>query len=183
VDKDEALTLALRHVAAEGVRTLSLTALAERAGVSRATVYRMFSGRADLMAQLAAREMQFMVVAGMAELDLTAATAQVAADLVTFALGYLRRHRGLNRVRELEPESLLTFVITHDGAQLNVIELVISYVEPVLADPRHRPQLAMPPRQAAEHLVRLVLSHFLAESRNIDDAALGAVAARTVCRS
>lgn len=182
MDKDSALDLALDHVATAGVRTLSLTALAQRAGVSRATVYRMFSGRADLLGQLAAREMRFMALAGMAAIDADAPTADVAADMVLFALDHLRHHKGLTRVRELDPESLLSLLMTHRGDRVNVIELVTTYVEPVMSDPRHGPHLAMPPRQAAEHLVRLVLSHFLSESRIIDDAALAAAAARAVCQ-
>lgn len=180
MDKDALLALALDHIAAEGLRTLSLTGLAERAGVSRATVYRMFSGRADLIGQLAAAEMKAMTLASLGAVAIEAPTAQVTSDLVIFALGYVRGHAALGRLRRTDPESLLTLAISHDAEQVTVIELAAAHLEPMLALPRHRVNLAMTPIQAAEYLVRIVLSHFLSESRGLDDRTVAAAASRAV---
>jgi AcrR family transcriptional regulator len=179
--RDTVIALALEDIETRGVRALSLPGLASRTGLSRAGIYRMFSGRDDLLGQLAAREMPAMVEAAMTEVDTDVATPDLVRGMVLFALSYLRRHRALNRIRELEPDALLPLVITRADTAQTAIELIASHVAPVLADERHRRELVLPAGPAAELLVRIVLSHFLSESRCSDDASVAAAAARAVC--
>lgn len=183
MDKDTVITLALEDIESHGVRGLSLPELATRTGLSRAGIYRMFAGRGDLLGQLAAREMPAMVAAAATEVDVTGDTPDVVRDMVRFALAYVRGHRALNRIREVDPDALMSLVITRTDAELTATELIGSHVAEVLADDRHRIRLAMPAREAAEFLVRIVLSHFLSESRCSDDTAIAAAAARAVCLS
>ncbi len=50
--RDRILAAAVEMVGAEGLRTLSMDALADRADVSRATLYRLFPGKGALLAAL-----------------------------------------------------------------------------------------------------------------------------------
>jgi hypothetical protein len=74
---------------------------------------------------------------------------------------------------------LLNLLIIHHGDNV-VIEFVAAYLEPVFGAPRHRHRLALPARQSGEHMVRIVLSHFLSPSRSTDDESLATAAARAV---
>ena len=122
-----------------------------------------------------------LVLAAQTGVDFGADTTELAADLVRFALNYLRGHRALGAVKDDDVDELLGLVVPHAGTETSVIDLVSQTVAPVLAIEPHVSRLLLTPRQSAEVLVRTVLSHYLSPDSMLDDDAVATAAARAVC--
>ncbi len=123
-----------------------------------------------------------MLTAAADAIDFDAGTPALAAALVRFALDYLRAHRALGAVRDHDVDQLLRLVVPHAGADLTVIDLVARTVAPVLAVEPHAGRLRCQPLQAAELLVRTVLSVYLSPSDALSDDEIATAAAASVCR-
>jgi len=154
------LDTALAAIADSGLDGLTLSAIAERAGVSRATAYREFGDKDGLINAVAQREVQRMLAAGSQHVDLSAAIPTLAGDAVLFALGYLRDHAAITYLRTHEPHWLLDAVIQHDGARLDLVAIMSAAIAPMIAT-KPTDDLAVRPEQAAEIAVRTVLAHTL----------------------
>ncbi|MFD3744953.1 TetR/AcrR family transcriptional regulator [Nocardia sp. NPDC058633] len=173
---------ALAMMAETGLDDLTLTAVARRAGVSRATVYREFGDKNGLIAAVSRIEVARMASAAYLEIDMFAPVRQLAKGAVVFAIPYLRRHPVIARLRDHEPAWLLDVAIEHGGSQLNLIDTVGAFIAPLLAARDDRESLVVTPAQAAEIAVRAVLSHVLIERSSLTDEQVGDAVARAVSR-
>ena len=96
---------ALSAVERVGVRRLTMSAVAQRAGVAKATLYNHFRTKDDLVAALVDRE-----VRDVAERALGAAAAGSVADGLDRAAADLADHVAVRRVVEAEPESAVVLL-------------------------------------------------------------------------
>ncbi|MFE3542597.1 TetR/AcrR family transcriptional regulator [Nocardia sp. NPDC059177] len=178
---DELLDTAVDLIAESGLDGLTLTMVAERAGISRATAYRELGDKKALISALGRHEIGRMVAAAYGTLDLFEPVADIARSATLFALEYLRTHAAFTYLRNHEPAWLLTIAIRHDQSERNLVETVATFAEPLVAA-RGDTALALPPRQAAEVIVRTVLSHALLPDSSLSDEQVADTAARAITR-
>lgn len=170
---------ALELIAESGLGAVTVGAVAERAGVSRATAYREFGDKDGLLAAIGRGEVVTMITAAYTELDLYAPPARIVHSVTLFALNYLRHHAAFEYIRTHEPAWLITVAIAHGKSELNLVETVAALAAPLIAA-RADDALALTPVQAAEVIVRIVLSHVLLVHSNLNDEQVAATATRAV---
>jgi AcrR family transcriptional regulator len=152
---DELLDAALDRIAASGLAKTSLSDIAVRTGLSRATAYRALGSKPELMARLAERETARF---------LAALAAAVAGDprwpsALAFTLRYLREHAALQRVAREEPHELLALLV-EGGERPAVMELLIEASAGFIAQGLGT-RLRVTPREAAEWTVHAVYCELL----------------------
>jgi AcrR family transcriptional regulator len=90
-----------------GVRRLTIGDVAQRVGVSRVTVYKYFPGKDQLVQAILLREMRRFL----RDVDAAVAPYDTLEDRLVegfvFALGWLRKHRLLNRLLRTDPELIV----------------------------------------------------------------------------
>jgi AcrR family transcriptional regulator len=143
---------ALRCLARAGVRGTTLDDVADEAGCSRATIYRVFPGGRDvLLAAVLASEVERLLVELEAELD----AAESLADALVAAIGTtalaLRRHEVLQFLMIEEPGVVLPH-LSFDGLD-PLLERAVEFLGP------HLERFTDPPRatELAEWAARLVV--------------------------
>lgn len=169
----------MQLIAESGVDGLTLSQVASRAGVSRATAYREFGDKDGLISAVAQREIQQMAVYTMSDIDTQADPATVLPSIVLAALRYLRNHAAFTYVRDHEPQWLLQAVLLVGENRMNVVQTVAATVAPAIAAAPNS-QLLLPPAQAAEIAVRTVLSHTLIERSTLSDEEVAAAVLRAI---
>lgn len=163
---DTLLAAALECFTAYGVRKTSLRDVAARAGVSRATAYRVFATKPDLLAAVVGSEVTRFIGEYTQAVDVTADGESILRKTVPFVLNYLRTHPVLARVLAEEPEQLLDLIIQRDDRP-TAIEIMRPAAEAgITSAPEH---LRARPEQIAEWSVRLLLSFFLVPRTTLDD--------------
>ncbi len=178
---------AVESIAEQGLDRLTLTTLARRAGVSRATAYREFGDKDGLIAAVAQHEVRAMTTETLAAVGLSGDPAVVVGSTVLFALRYLRGHPGFRYIRDHEPHWLLNAVLvagdagTDRAAGMNLVQTVAAMVAPVMAASGDR--LALEPTAAAELVVRQVLSHSLIEHSALTDDQVADAVTRAIMRT
>lgn len=150
-----------------GIRKTQLTDVAQRAGVSRATAYRVFSAKPDLVTAVVQSEIARFIDGYRESVDLAADAATVLRDTVPFVLDWVRTHPVLARVLADEPEQFLELLVQH-GDRPTALDIMRPAAEVGLAnaDPR---QLRATPIQAAEWSVRILLSFILIPRTTLTD--------------
>lgn len=113
-------------VLAYGVRRTTLTSVAKRAGVSRMSIYRRWPDVRSLVADLMSREWHTVIVAAAADgkrrgRPRTRRVAQIVA-----VVRALREHPLLRKIREVDPEVLLPYMLDRRGtSQEEMLEFVV----------------------------------------------------------
>ena len=161
------LDAALDCFANYGVRKTSLTDVADRAGVSRATAYRVFGDKSGLVRAVAEAE----VGTFLRRLDETVPWASplpdALAEAITFTLDYLNNHAVLQRMIAKEPDQLTDLVMTRPGESSLIEVLLPAVVERFVRT--HHELLRVPVDQAAEWLLRMAISLLLSPSTTLPD--------------
>lgn len=170
---------AVEVIADSGLDSLTLKQVAARAGVSRATAYREFGDKEGLVTAVAQREVGAMLAATLAAVDMRADPTTIVRSTVLFALRHLRAHDAFTYVRDHEPHWLLNAVVVVGETRMNLVQTVAAMVAPVMADPAD-PRLALAPVQAAELVVRTVLSHALIERSTLSDEEIADAVTRAI---
>jgi len=178
----QALVRAAVELIAEcGLDELTLREVAVRAGVSRATAYREFGDKTGLIGAVAQHEVAEMITATLDAVDLGDETVTILRSTVLFALRYLRGHSAFSYIRDHEPHWLLNAVLVAGDAGgpagMNLVQTVAGMVAPAIAA---APDLALQPVQAAELLVRNVLSHSLIERSTLSDEQIADAMTRAI---
>lgn len=109
------LDSALEIACTDGPSAITMTAVAQRAGLSRMTVHRHFADRATLLAALFTRELGPLLVqpADSAPAGPTARDRVVAA--VATAVDRVRHNALMDAVLTHEPEYLIRWIVDHPG--------------------------------------------------------------------
>jgi AcrR family transcriptional regulator len=170
--REQVLEATYACVARYGMAKTTLDDVAKESGVSRATIYRMFTGgRDELLRETVEWEMnRFFVRLAEAVAGAPDLTARLEVGLV-FAHRAIREHAVLQKVLETEPDRLLPLLVT---GQHRVLGYVTDYLRPLLdeeaAAGRLRPGLDR--EQAADYLARMVLSLIASPGRfDLEDPA------------
>lgn len=174
--RSQILDAVLDSASRDGLHGLSVEAVAERAGVSRQTVYRHFSSRHRLIEQAILREERVFIDHMLASADGKATLADAVASAVTAALRLAREHPVLNQLLQSEPEALLPYLLLGRGP-------VISAAEPVVEDlvRRYRPALPTPQLGlVADMATRLLVSYVVSPNGDVRDEHLARELARVV---
>jgi AcrR family transcriptional regulator len=145
-----------------GVRKTSLTDVADRAGVSRATAYRTFHDKNGLVKAVAEAEVGRFLVRLDEAVTWEAPLADALEQAITFTMGYLSDHAVLQRLIAREPEQLTDVVVPRPGEPSFVQALLPVVVERFVRT--HHDVLRVPIDQAAEWLLRMAISMLLSPS-------------------
>ncbi|BBX19235.1 TetR family transcriptional regulator [Mycolicibacterium duvalii] len=175
---DALLRSAVELIAERGVDTLTLSQVAAHARVSRATAYREFGDKDGVIGAVAQHEIGLMLAAVQVDIDVSADPAVVVEAIVGSALRYLRGHAAFTYVRDHEPHWLLQAVLAVGESRMDLVQTVATLVAPAIAVDERRLRLSA--AQAAEVMVRTVLSHSLIEVSTLSDAEVGATVARAI---
>lgn len=150
-------------VARFGLGKTTLDDIAREAGVSRATVYRLFpGGKPVLFEQCGRREVARILLELSERLDECTSAVEVLAQAMHHAAVVLAEDRALTTILEREPEVLLPYLAFDRQGPL--LEAASAFVAPSLS--------RFLPRQTAEEAVewaaRLVISYTMTPSETID---------------
>lgn len=153
-----------------GIRKTSLTDVAEQAGVSRSTVYRVFGDKEGLVRSVLQSEVQRFLALHDATVPAGASLTETLRHTIAFTLTYLNEHRVFQRVVAREPEQLMEIVVQRPG-QPSVIELIRPAAVDRLMSSGNADDLGVPIEQAAEWMVRAAVSMLLTPSSVLRDPA------------
>ncbi|MGO9028053.1 MAG: TetR family transcriptional regulator [Acidimicrobiales bacterium] len=149
------LTAALEVSALHGIARLSVGDVAQRAGLSRQTLYKYFSSKQELVAAVVQREAATIAGEVVAAVDSHEDPRDALEAGVLAALRATRDHPLLDRLVRAEPEALLPLLVSDTGP---VMLLVRSVVEVVVAS--KAPDLGpFELRRHSDMLTRLLISY------------------------
>jgi AcrR family transcriptional regulator len=127
---DEAIIRATRQAALDfGLQRLTMSDIAQRAGVSRQTIYRRHQDAHGVLSDLVAREFAQTLSSVATAVTGANGRAIVVARIVE-AVRALRANSLLRKVLDVEPELLLPYVVERLGAtQRHAVDLITADVE------------------------------------------------------
>lgn len=140
VSTDEALLAAVRdEVIAYGVRRATATSIAQRAGVSRMTVYRRGGGVRQLLLDALTREFDTDIAALLEATSAEHGRARLV-DVAVSGVRLLTESELVTALRRHDPELLLPYLVDRHGhSQQAVLALFTTLLEAGLADGSIRP--------------------------------------------
>ena len=147
-----------------GLAATTLTAIADRAGVSRPTVYSNLGDQDAVTSRLVEREIGIFFAELTGVLDQHPDVRDAIREGIVFTVSYVRRHELLQRMLEREPAVVVTR-LTLGGDDL--IAAASGILLPRLTDAPEAAELG-DPRRFAELAVRLALSLILTPSPEVD---------------
>lgn len=162
------LEAAVATLATYGVRKSSLTDIAGKAGVSRATVYRAFGSREGMLHAVWAAEAVAFFAALSARVDPRLSPEDQLADHLEFTLDRVRTHPVAGRAIAEELEIVVPALVGSSGEGSLLADATRGMAE-VLRQGEVDTQLLVPAEQVAELLVRLVVSLLLAPASGFAD--------------
>jgi len=154
-------------VARWGLSKTTVEDAAREAGLSRATVYRYFGGRDELINAVVAWEYARFFLRLYEEVHAAASLEEVMERGLSFAGRAIKEHEVLQRILQTEPDVLLpTLTVEADRTQ----DLIAAFLIPYLV--RHPLAPGVNVDEAADFLARMVLSYIGSPGRwDLDDPA------------
>jgi AcrR family transcriptional regulator len=152
------LDAALEEFGAYGLRRTTIDNVARRAGLGRATVYRRFGNKMELMRAVSLREARRAMVVMVRAAEHRPTVGERLVEGFVTGIGLARANPLLARLIRSEPELILPYLTTDS-------RFVLTFVRDFLAEQFRRspgkPAVASPDT-AAEIIVRLAMSFLLA---------------------
>lgn len=158
--------IALDCIAAYGVRKTTLTDVADRAGVSRSTVYRAFGDKEGLLQAVAAAEMIRFLDQLDRAVPWNAPLREVLERAVEFTTVYLQEHAAFQRILRYEPEELIDVVLERPNENERSLHPLLRVAATERLKASHF-RFRLPAEQAAEWLLRVALSLVLAPTTSL----------------
>lgn len=160
------LDAAREQLTAFGIRRLRMDDVAKQAGYGRATLYRRFATRDDLVWAVVARETQSVLDAITAELAEVQGLRDRLVEAFVATVELLRGNVLLRRLIEIEPELVLPHLTTRGAGALEVPRRLVTEL---LREGKREGQLqGIDVEAAAEMVVRLAHSMLLCPAGPID---------------
>jgi AcrR family transcriptional regulator len=165
--RNRVLDVALYLVGRHGLAELSMDELAARAGVSRATLYRLFPGKAALFAELVRRFSPFEPIAAVLETMGDRPPAEVIPAVAHAMATAMEGHIGLllqllSQLSRGDPDSHAGADFQQDAANaMRTLPLVAGYLAEQMAAGRLR---RMDPILAVQALVGPIVMHLLVQA-------------------
>jgi AcrR family transcriptional regulator len=161
--EDRVLDAARRCVDRWGLSKLTIDDVAAEAGVSRATLYRLFPGGKDVMFDaLRVRELQEFFSGMRDDLHHVESLLDFSVQVAGYAIREMRNDEHLAMMLATEEGTALKS-LTVEGLP-RILRVASEYITPLIGE-------FLPPDEAAvyvELLARLVISYFLAPSEHFD---------------
>jgi len=157
------LDAALAQFTDFGLRRSTMEDVARRAGLSRVTVYRRFSGKDELMEAVVLREVR-RYFDGLTEVRSRAADAEErVVESAAFSMSHLRAHPLLRRLIDTEPEAIVLRLSSEGDSLLKTAHEFTSamILDEVCGSRPVPPGIAERVGVLAEVCVRLILSFVL----------------------
>jgi AcrR family transcriptional regulator len=156
------LDAALRCIGRVGLGKTTLDDVAREAGCARATVYRYFPGKQQLMGALVEREVDAFRQKLLAAAHGAESLGEAVTTIITTAAGALLGHPALTFVAAYEPETLLPYLaFERESAVLGAAaQLVAPAFAPFLPTDRAT--------RLAEWVARITLSYLCCPSEHVD---------------
>jgi AcrR family transcriptional regulator len=155
--EDRILAGAVEAASVHGIGRMSVGDVAKRAGLSRATVYKHFGSKDELVAAAVRREATALIDVVVADVAHVADLRDAMTRAVLVTLQLARAHPLLDRVVRTEPERLVPLLTTDDALVLPVlrgpVEAVVGGRLPALD--------AVAVRRVADVFLRLLVSYAL----------------------
>jgi AcrR family transcriptional regulator len=146
---------ALEELLAYGLRRANVDAVARRAGVSRATLYRRFDGKDSLVRAVLVRESRRFFASVAAAVDGLDSPRDRLVEGFVVGVRYAREDRLLNRLLSADPEALLPYLTTEGGP------VVAAARDFLVRQAPDEPAGGRTPAGVAEVFVRLAISFTL----------------------
>ncbi len=124
------LDAAVAEFEQHGFRRVALDDVARRAGVSRTTIYRRFTGRDELVAAVIDRENAVLFADIADELKSIAPRSNYYVEAFTLSIVRFRQHRVLNRMIADEPGLALELGRKHYGAAIDRMAAALRVIFP-----------------------------------------------------
>lgn len=156
--REDLLAAAARRFVDVGLRRTTMEDIAREAGAGKATLYRHFANKSDLIDALLVREGERLRRRLTRAYDERDGVLPGIEDAFLTGVRFLVDHPVLARGRDEEPAMLLERVTAHQGP---LVEAALDWFADVIAQGMDDGEIReVEPRWAAEVLVRLMLSWF-----------------------
>ena len=156
--RDDLLAAAARRFVDVGLRKTTMEDIAREAGAGKATLYRHFANKSDLIDALLVSEGERLRRRLTRAYEAREGVLPGIEDAFLTGLRFLVEHPVLTRGRDEEPALLLERVTAHRGP---MVEAALDWFAEVITQGIDRGEIrVVEPRWAAEVLVRLMLSWF-----------------------
>ncbi|PWD45025.1 TetR family transcriptional regulator [Gordonia paraffinivorans] len=166
----EDLTGAARAVARRvGVGALTLAAVAKEAGISRATIYRRFASRDQLIASMVASELDELERVMVGRLRFTDDPRDTIYMLVREVLDYNANNELMQAALRYDAASMVPWVIRREGHP-TLIDIVTDRALAFIEDSPIAGYLAPNPAAAVEFMVGAVCAELLSPARFLTHA-------------
>jgi AcrR family transcriptional regulator len=153
------LDAALAEYLDHGLRRTSVDEVARRAGLGRATLYRRFASRDELVQAVLVRESRRFFAAINDAVESLPTVAQRLVEGFVVGLRTAREQPLLGRLLQSEPEFLLPFLTIHGGPAIAIARQFMA--DQYRRSPEYRANTEVDPDEFAEILVRLSMSLIL----------------------
>lgn len=160
-------------LATYGLSKTAISDVADRAGVSRATAYRAFGSKQQMLAVLVGAELDRFFTEAESEFAVDGPLEVRLAAAFEFALNWLRQHPLVRHMMRHEPDQLVPVIVEQpDG--IPYLNLAASRLAQMIQDDPMAAQLATPPEAVAELMVRITVSLILAPTTFSDPGRIAA---------
>jgi AcrR family transcriptional regulator len=165
--RDRILDAATECLLAEGLDARLHAMIAERAGISRPTVYKYVGDQSAIVAAILDRELDQFFGAAVPILRRSDDLEAHLIDAIVFVVDYARSHVLLQKALAEHPELILPRLTTGAGP---LVERVVDLFEEQLgrALDQTAPTSSLTPREAAEWAYRIVVSLITTPSAALD---------------
>ncbi|WP_198167749.1 TetR/AcrR family transcriptional regulator [Mycobacterium shimoidei] len=159
------LAAAAELVGRHGDQNTTMAAIAQRAGVGRATVFRRFGSKQEILDRALMQELRMLALA-LRESTANADTAAAALiECFVLSMQAMRRRPLLRRLAQLEPEKLIAFTrLRHPrvlGLWRNMLTSIMESFDTPSVDPLERSDLA-------DMLIHLTIGYSVVPESSID---------------